>query len=488
MKWIVGACSHETNTFSAVRTDLDAFRAQNYVLGKDLLSTFQETGTILGGFLEVLREHGDEIVPTVAAEATPSGMVTREAYDIISGRILAGVTANPDADGVLLALHGAMAAEGIDDVEGDLLRRVRAAAGQEMPIVAVLDLHANVTGEMVNAASVLVGFRKYPHTDMHERGVEAAGLIRLIAQGDISPIPALTKPAMIPVCGTCHTQGGLYREVWEEALRAERPDRILTTSLFAGFPYADVPFMGFAVLVYADGDEGTARAEADCLTDRLWERRREFTYMPTSVSTAVSEALAVAGRPTVIADVADNPGGGAASDSVEILRELIRCEVGSAAVATIYDPGVVRQAETAGIGARLQVALGAGTDNLHGDPIQLDARVRLLFDGRFKYKGPMNRGAWGNLGTSAVLEVDGIQVIVNSARVQPWDPEVFRAAGIDPLDRDILVVKSAVHFRAAFEPFAAAVITADGPGLTSLELSRFKYKRIRRPIFPLDDI
>jgi len=405
MKWIVGACSHETNTFSTVRTDLDAFRAQTYVLGDDVLSTFRGTGTIVGGFIEALQKHGDRIIPSAAAEATPSGLVTREAYDVISGQILAAVIANPDADGVLLALHGAMAAEGIDDIEGDLLRRVREATGPEMPIVAVLDLHANVTQEMVSAASVLIGFQKYPHTDMHERGVEAACLIRRIAQGDVRPIPSLSKPAMIPVCGTCHTQSGLYKELWEEALRAERPSSVLTTSLFAGFPYADVPFMGFAVLVYADGDEATAQAETARLTNMLWERRREFIYTPTPVSTAVADALAMDGRPTVIADVADNPGGGAASDSVEILGELIRCGVRSAAVATIYDPDIVRQAETAGIGARVQVVLGGKTDTLHGEPIRLDARVRLLFDGKFRYKGPMNRGAWGNLGTTAVLVI-----------------------------------------------------------------------------------
>jgi len=488
VKWIVGACTHETNTFSTVKTDLDAFRAQTYVSGNDLLSTYRGTGTVVGGFIEALGESDDEIVASVAGEATPSGLGTRDAYDAISNQILATVGANPDADGILLALHGAMAAEGIDDVEGDLLRRVREVAGMHVPIVAVLDLHANVSREMVEAATALVGYRKYPHTDMRERGIEAARLIRRVARGDVKPVPGLTKPAMIPVCGTCHTQGGLYKELWEEALRTERPECILTTSLFAGFPYADVPFMGFAVLVYADDDGTTARVEANRLTDQLWERRHEFTYIPTSVPDAVSAALAVRGSPVVIADIADNPGGGAASDSVEILRELIRREVRSAAVATIHDPDVVHQAETAGLGGRLTVTLGAKTDALHGAPIQLDVSVRSLFDGKFEYKGPMNRGAWGNLGPSAVLEANGIQIIVNSAQVQPWDPEVFRAAGIEPLDIDILVLKSAVHFRAAFEPISAAVILADGPGLTSLELTRFAYKHIRRPIFPLDEL
>ena len=488
MKWTIGACSHETNTFSSVPTDLDAFRAAVYAAGDQVLATYSGTATPVGGFLEAIRERGDEAVLTVVAEATPSGLVTRGAYETIAEQILAGVSGNLTADGVLLSLHGSMAAEGIDDVEGDLLLRLREAAGPHMPIVVVLDLHANVTEAMVEAATVLIGFQEYPHTDMFERGMEAAELIRRVAADEVRPVPALSKPPLIPCCGTCNTKGGLYRELWAEALGPRRAPHVLSTSLFAGFPYADVPFMGFGVLVYGDADAAGARAEADRLTNMAWQRRREFLYTPTTIADAVSRAREVAGRPVVIADAADNPGGGAANDSVEILREMLRQGVTDAAVATVYDPDVVRQVAEAGIGATLSVTLGAKTDDRHGVPIHVDARVQYLFDGDFEYKGPMNRGARASLGASAVLDVGGIRVIVNSARVQPWDPEVFRVAGIDPLNTRILVVKSSVHFRAAFEPIAASVIVADGPGLTGLDLQQFDYTRIRRPMFPLDDI
>ncbi len=485
MKWIVGSFLHETNTFSTVPTDLEAFRAQTYLAGEGIPAEYGGTRTTIGGIMDIASERGDELVFTVAAEATPSGLVTRDAYDTIVGQMLKGFKPSPKADGVLLALHGAMMADGIDDGEGELLARIRGIVGAEMPVVVVLDLHSHITETMVGQTSALIGYQKYPHTDMYERGVEAIRLIERIARGEVKPVSGLNKPPMIPPCGTCHTQGGLYSELWEEALRADRPAKILTTSLFAGFPYADVASMGFAVLVYADGDARVAQAEADHLAATAWDRREEFVHKPMSMCEAVSRAAAAVGRPVVIADIADNPGGGASNDGVEILRELMRQGVRDAAVATIYDPKVVQQAWAAGIGGTIRTSLGAKTDSLHGAPIEVEGRVRLLFDGAFRYKGPMMRGAHGSVGTSAVLEVGGIRVIVCSERLQSRDPELFRAAGIDPLDMKILVVKSAVHFRAAFEPIAVEVMEADGPGLTSPDMSRFEFKRIRRPMFPI---
>lgn len=488
MKWIVGSLAHETNTFSTVPTDLDAFEAQLCAVGNEVLAACGGTRTAVGGFLDVIREQGDSAICTVAAHATPSGLVTREAYETLAGRIVDGVKAHPDADGILLALHGAMVAEGMDDGEGELLSRIRAVAGPDLPIVVELDLHSHITAAMVENATVLIGYQKYPHTDLYERGVEAARLIARITQGEVRPVSAIKKPGIIPPCTTCHTQGGLYKDAWEEALRPGRPESIVSTSLFAGFPFADVPSVGFAVLVYADGDGSAAGAEADRLSQMVWERRREFIYTPTPVRDAVEQALAAKGHPVVISDIADNPGGGGSNDSVEILRELLNQGAENSAIATIYDPQVVQQAADAGIGATLSVSLGAKTDELHGAPVEIEAQVLRLFDGRFQYKGPMSQGAWGSLGDSAVLEVDGVRVIVSSKRVQSRDPEIFRVAGIEPTDAQILVVKSAVHFRAAFEPMAAGVVVADGPGLTSLDLTRFPFARIPRPIFPLDEV
>jgi microcystin degradation protein MlrC len=485
MKWIVGGFAHETNTFSTVQTDLDAFRAQQYLVGEAVRDAHAGNATVVGGFLDVIDRNGDEAVLTVTSHATPSGLVTKEAFDTMVGHIVEGATAHPDADGVLLGLHGAMVPEGLDDGEGETIRRVREVVG-EIPIVVVLDLHSHITELMVEQATAIIGYQKYPHTDMGERGVEAAELVVRIANGEVTPIAALNKPLMMPPVGTCHTEAGLYVELWQDALRKDRPKEILTTSLFAGFPFADVPSLGYAVLTYADGDQEVADTEAARLGAAAWEGREAFRYHPTSIADAVTRAREATEGPIVIADMADNPGGGSSNDGVELLRELLKQGVDRAAVGTIYDPAVVQQAVSAGVGETVKISLGAKTDDLHGEPIDIEGRIRLIYNGRFQYKGPMLRGAWGDIGLAAVINVNGIDVIACSKRVQTRDPEVFRSAGIDPFDYHILAVKSAVHFRAGFNSIAKEIIIADGPGLTSLDLSIFPYTRISRPMWPID--
>ncbi len=486
MRWIIGGFAHETNTFSNVSTGIEAFKAHTYALGDAAVETARGTGTAMGGFIDVIEARGDSFVPTALAHATPSGLVTKEAYEEIAGHIVAGARQHADADGILLALHGAMVADGFDDGEGELLARLRAVVGEAMPIVVVLDLHSHITQQMVQCATVIIGFQKYPHTDIYERGAEAAELILRLATGEIRPVLALEKPPLIPPCATCHTDAGLYRELWQEALRRERPAAIVSTSLFAGFPYADIEPLGFAVLVYADADQSAAQQEARHLCDMAWSRRGEFVYKPTSITDAVRRALGSVEKPVVIPDIADNPGGGGANDSVEIVRALMEQGAKRAAVAAIYDPAVVAEGIAAGVGQRLEVVLGAKTDALHGAPVEVAGIVRFVGDGRFQYTGAMTRGARANMGDCIVLDVEGILLIVCSERLQQRDPEVFRYCGIDPAAMDVLVVKSAVHFRAAFAGIAGAVVEADGPGLTALDLRAFDFGRIRRPIFPLD--
>jgi microcystin degradation protein MlrC len=486
MKWIIGAFSHETNNFSVVPTDLDAFRAQTFKTGEAVIKSARGTKTPISGFVKAAEERGDTVIATAAAAATPSGLVTREAYDTVSNLILNGVRDHRDANGILLSLHGAMMADGVDDGEGALLQRVREITGPGIPVIAVLDLHSHITAKMLRHATMLIGYQKYPHTDTYDRGVEAVKMVARIIEEGISPHYAIESPPVLPPCSTCNTESGLYRSLYEEALRPDRPDGILSTSLFAGFPYADNPDAGFSILTYAT-DADTANSEAKRLFEILWQRRQEFIYSPTSIPNAVSAAIA-GKKPVVISDMSDNPGGGTANDGVEILKELIRQGATAAAIASIYDPEVVALAKKAGIGNVLKTSLGAKTDALHGTPMDITATVENIVDGRFQYKGPMTQGAWGNMGPSAVLNVNGTRVIVSSERIQARDPEMFRACGIEPTEMNILVVKSAVHFRAAFKEMAGEIIIADGPGLTTADLSILPYKRIRRPMFPLDDI
>ena len=431
MKWIIGAFVHETNNFSVVSTDLDAFRAQAFKTGDEIIEWARGTKTPIGGFIDALEERGDLIIPTAAAAATPSGLVTRDAYDTVVKHNPERDQRHRDADGILLDLHGAMMADGIEDGEGHLLEKIREIYDPNRPVVVVLDLHSHVTRKMLTHATMLIGYQTYPHTDTYERGVEAAGLIARIAEGKIAPVYAVEQPLILPPCSTCNTQSGLYRSLWQEALRSHRPAGILSTSLFAGFPHADHPDAGFTVLSYAT-DNATAKNETDHLSEILNKRRAEFLYTPTSISEAVSRAIASPQKPVIISDMSDNPGGGSANDSVEILRELLRRGQADAAVATIYDPETVESAIAAGVGNPIEARLGAKTDSLHGKPLDIKAVVENLVDGRFQYKGPMTRGAWGNMGRTAVLNIAGIRAIVTSERIQARDPEMFRVCGVEP--------------------------------------------------------
>jgi microcystin degradation protein MlrC len=266
----------------------------------------------------------------------------------------------------------------------------------------------------------------------------------------------------------------------------ERDPRVVSISVFAGFPLADIPDAGLGIYVVTDDDRTLAEGLAERLARVAWEHRHEFLHRAAPVPEAVRRALEAAGGPIVLADMADNTGGGAAGDGTEILRELVRVGARSAVVACLWDPAAVRACVAAGVGARITLDVGGKVDDRHGAPLAVTGTVRTLSDGRFVHKGPMMRGLPGCLGTTAVLDADGVKVILISYRWQTLDPEMIRFVGIDPLAEKIVVVKSTIHYRAAFEPIAREIIEVDAPGLSSSNLARFEFKRVRRPIFPLD--
>jgi microcystin degradation protein MlrC len=240
------------------------------------------------------------------------------------------------------------------------------------------------------------------------------------------------------------------------------------------------------VYVVTDGDHDLAESLAEELARTAWAHRREFVHHGLPVEEAVARGLAVDGRPIVLADMADNTGGGAAGDGTEVLRELVRVGARSAVVACLWDPAAVAECLRAGVGSRLTLTVGGKVDDRHGAPLTVTGTVRTLSDGRFVHKGPMLHGLPGRLGPTAVLDVDGVKVILISLRWQTLDPEMLRFVGIEPTDQKVVAVKSTIHYRAAFEPLAREIVEVDAPGLSSSSLGRFAFKRIRRPIFPLD--
>ncbi len=486
MKLFLAMMSHETNTFSNVPTDRRQFEARNLHYGGEILEAYRDTGTCLGGMIDVATRHGITLVPSVAAAASPAGRVTTEIYRAVKERMLADLAAAGRVDGVLLDLHGAMVPEGLDDGEGDLITAVRAAVGPNVPIAVTLDFHGNLSSAMVHDASVLHGYKTYPHVDMAERGVEAASRLIDVINGRLRPTAAFRKPPLLPPLGNQGTARGPMRRLYDLADEMERDPRVICISVFAGFPFADIPDAGLGIYVATNSDQPLAEHLADQLARVAWEHRTEFLHEALPVKDAVAKALAAPGRPIVLADMADNTGGGAAGDGTEILRELVRVGARSSVVACIWDAAAVEACTRAGVGSRVTLDVGGKVDDRHGAPLRVTGTVRTLSDGRFVHKGPMMRGLPGRLGPTAVLDVDDVKVILISYRWQTLDPEMIRFVGIDPMAEKVVVVKSTIHYRAAFEPIAKEIIEVDAPGLSSSNLSRFRFERIRRPIFPLD--
>ena len=482
---VVGSISHETNTFSSVPTKLADFKAQ---LDNEIVETHKGARTICSAFLKVSEEQGFKVIPTVWAGAQPSGLVESSAFSWLLDNLAARVpSGNRPVDGVLLHLHGAMAAEGCDDVEGRVLEVVRGIVGDSTPIVATLDMHANITETMVSKANVLVGYDTYPHVDGYERGLEAAKIMARILRGEIIPVMAMAKPPMITSPQVQKTSYQPMMDIMKQAHKMEEEDeRIVNVTVAAGYPFADFEFTGTSIVVTADKDRELAQNKADELAAYLWRRRRAFLADVTPVQEAIEEALKTSEGPVVLADLADNPGGGAPCDGTVILRALMKTGAVDALVAVIADPESVAKAIEAGVGSNVTLKVGGKTDRLHGDPIEVTGTVKTISDGRFMPTGPMATGLETSIGRTVLLRCVGVDVILSEKPYAPTSLALYRSLGIEPEDKKIIVVKSAVHFRAAHEPIAKRIIEVDAPGIHGARLAAFNYKRIRRPIFPLD--
>ena len=392
---------------------------------------------------------------------------------------------------MVLALHGAMVTEQSDDGEGTTLSRVRAIIGPDVPLIATLDPHANCTTLMVESADVLISYDTYPHIDGYERSQEAVGLMKRMLSGKISPTAGFARLPLISATVAEFTGRGLAKEIMERAFEFEKEPGVLNVAVNWGFAYADTPVTGMSFVVTTDNDRVRAQEIADDMAAWTWERRAGFIPSALTVEEAIKEAMAEPLGPVVLADVADNPGGGSPCDGTALLWGLLDLGATNAAIGPIADPEVVEIAFNAGVGKEISCELGGKTDDLHGFPIPVIAEVVHLSDGRFEYEGPMRTGHIGWLGRAAVLHVLGrlgnvVEVLVTERRVQALDTGLFRSQGIEPLEKKIIVVKSSVHFRGAFTPIATRIIEVDTPGLIAIDLTRFDFKRLQRPIWPLD--
>lgn len=446
---------------------------------------YADTNSPVGGMLEAAGRAGVEVMPTAHVYAESAGVIPGPLYRSLADLIVADVRARAPFDGLALDLHGAALAAGVETVETDLLRRLRAVAGRGCVIGATLDLHANLTQSVVDAADVLVPYHEYPHVDQAARGGQLLGLIAAIKAGRVRAVMHLERLPMLLADAMATNEPGTLGHAMLAACREACAEDVLHAAFLHGFPWSDQPRAGAAVLVVADRNERTARSVAIRLAEHAWlERERARPRMLRPVA-AVERVLARPG-PVVIGDFSDNPGGGAPGDGTHLLRALIEREVEGAAIGCIWDPVTAELAHAAGEGSEPEVAVGGRASDLSGSPVAGRAVVERLSDGRFRNAGGMRSGVEVEGGPSALIRIGGAQVVVATKRFQTLDPEPFRLHGVDAGTRRVVVVKSANHFRAGFASVASDLWAVAAPGPVTPYLDELPWTARPWPVWPLD--
>ncbi|WP_028349182.1 M81 family metallopeptidase [Bradyrhizobium murdochi] len=480
----VGGFLHETNTFAPTKaTYADFVHGGGWPAmahGPDVLKVMRKINVGLAGFVEAAEANGWELVPTISAAASPSAHVTTDAFERVMKEMVDGIANAGPIDAVYLDLHGAMVTEQHDDGEGEILARVRKVVGPDLPLVASLDLHANVSPEMIAHADALIAYRTYPHIDMADTGRACARHLALLLKTGQRLAKAFRQlPFLIPISWQCTTDQPT-RSIYEK-LAALQSDAVPTVSFAPGFPAADFPHCGPSVFAY-----GRTQADADAAADKIVAliegHEDDFDgriYSPDDGVRLAIELAKTAEKPIIIADTQDNPGAGGDSDTTGMLRALVRNNASRAATGVIYDPESAKAAHAAGVGATVTLALG-GKSGIPGDaPYKETFVVEKLSDGKFVAPGPYYGGRDMDMGPSACLRIGDVRVVVGSYKAQLADQAMYRYVGIEPTEQKILVNKSSVHFRADFEPIAEKLLICAAPGAMPADTAALPWTRLR---------
>lgn len=492
MKIFIAGFQHETNTFAPTKADWAAFqRGESFPpfrRGQSVIDAYAGLNIPIGGFIDAARENGWTLLPSAWAGATPSAHVTEDAFERIATFItedLSQALAQGGIDAVYLDLHGAAVAEHLEDPEGEILRRIRALVGPAMPIVASLDLHANVTRGMLSEADALVAYRTYPHIDSADTGRLAASLLaRRVACGAREPLHVRRLSFLLPLnaqATVIEPASSVY-----QLLRELDAQHGTVLSFATGFPAADIAECGPVVWGYGD----KAEQAVNTLFERIDQPRAQWRLELLAPRDAVAQALVLAqdaDKPVVIADTQDNPGAGGDSNTTGMLHALLAEGAGKrypeqVALGLLFDPSAAAAAHAAGVGEYIDIALGMAVPTWGGRysdaPVHGRFKVRALSDGQVALKGPMMSGAPVALGASACLEIDGVLVAVVSGKCQMLDRELFRFLGIEPEAMKLLVNKSSVHFRADFAPIASTILVAKAAGPMAADPSELPWTRL----------
>ncbi len=492
MKFLIARFNHETNTFSPVATRLADFEP---LYGDQALDDQRHARTAMSAFIRLIEaQPGASLITPVSATANPSGTVAADAYNYLSETILAGVREQPDA--ILLDLHGALVAENAADGEGELLSAIRGIA-PATPIAVALDLHGNVTPAMVANVDIMVSFKTYPHIDMAETGEHAGRLIMDLLAGRTRPLTHLVQLPLLSHTLRSNTNEGAMQRAVEAARRAEQTPGVLAVSVMAGFSLADFVDAGVSVIVVTDNDVALANQVAWDIARQIWRDRDGFVYRSEPLAQSITRAKAIQAEPgegpVLLLDHSDNVMSGGTCDTMDVLEATLQAHLSPILVGPICDPQAVQRlwkmrptdVFSAEIGNRIPLIQQGITKK----PLRLTGVVRAKSDGMFTVSGPIYTGAKVSLGRTVLFDTLDALVVISERRMEPYDMGIFNCVGIDPSRYDFLLLKSRMYARPVFGAIAKGLIEcdADEGGPTSSNYALFKFRHIRRPVYPLDE-
>ena len=492
MRLLLATMSHETNTFSPVPTKLARFCRDGTTLlkGQAAIDFYRNTGTCMGGYLDVAAAAGAAITVPVTASAPPSGRVDAGAYELFCGLITDEV-AMGGYDGIMLDLHGAMAVENFEDGEGELLRRIR-AIDRKTPICVAYDMHANVFADMVENADIVAGYHTYPHIDMKETAMRASRALLDVIVGKTKPTTAWGNLPMLPHVMSQGTHMFPNKDLQAMCAAWEASGRAIAASLFVGFPHADVPMAGLSAVVVTNNNPEDARAMVDELLAFAWNAREAFTFEIEPLEEAVARAkkLGEEGPGVVLLDHFDNCASGGTMDTTDVLREIIRQELDDVIFFGIYDPDAVKQAASAGIGQEVELDIGAKLEmpslQSGSRPLRVAGKVRTISAGYYRATGGLTPGLQVYMGNTVVLDTGRVQIVLLSRHIEPTAQEMMRILGIDPATKRFIAIKSRVHWRADVGKLAREIVECAGVGVCTSDYGQLTFRNVRRPIYPLD--
>src|SRR5215467_2215791 len=489
MRLLIAMMKHETNTFSPVPTPLERFRP---LYGEAAVGAYRGTGTGLGAYLDLAEREGAEIVLPIAAGASPSSPVEDAAYTHITDTICEAA-ARGGFDGIMLDLHGAMVVESLEDGEGEFLKRLR-AIDPKTPVAVSLDMHANLYEAMIANATVVTGYRTYPHIDTYETAKLAGEILLRAMHGEVKPIMAWRNEPMLPHVMRQGTDDHPNKEL-QHRCAAMTAEGALAASLFTGFPHADITNAGLSAVVVTDGDLKLAEDLRDELLGRAWVEREAFVYKIEPLQQSVARAKAMppsepSDGPVVLLDHYDNCASGGTMDTTAVLAEILNQGLEDVAAFAIYDPAAVQQAIAAGIGAQVALSIGGKIPMpaipAESPPLTVTGTVKTISNGRYRNRGPMARGVMMDMGAAVVLDTGTVEIVLISRHVEPSDLNCLSSLGIDPMQKRYVMLKSRIHWRAGLGKMAKAVVDCAGVGVCTSDYGQLKFEKVRRPIYPLD--